>query len=148
MDQYAFILGMITAFSECVAGGCKRMALSPPLTPALFARVSPEACDIIEKHGLIHYHERNEELPEDKRFEWLIIAARQEYRDRFERKASPLRAGLDAALDDSIRFELEDSLRNYYLSFSLDSVERYTRKMAVSASTPRQRMKAKARYSA
>jgi len=78
MDQYAFILGMITAFSECVAGGCKRMALSPPLTPALFARVSPEACDIIEKHGLIHYHERNEELPEDKRFEWLIIAARQE----------------------------------------------------------------------
>ena len=71
-----------------------------------------------------------------------IIAARQEYRDLFERKASPLRAGLDAALDDSIRFELEDSLRNYYLSFSLDSVERYTRKMAVSASTPRQRMKA------
>ena len=71
-----------------------------------------------------------------------IIAARQEYRDLFEQKASPLRAGLDAALDDSIRFELEDSLRNYYLSFSLDSVERYTRKMAVSASTPRQRMKA------
>ena len=33
MDKRSFVLGMITAFSECVAGGCKRLALSPPLTP-------------------------------------------------------------------------------------------------------------------
>ena len=31
IDRYSFILGMITAFCECVAGGCKRLALSPPL---------------------------------------------------------------------------------------------------------------------
>lgn len=26
-DKRSFIMGMITAFSECVAGGCKRLAL-------------------------------------------------------------------------------------------------------------------------
>ena len=31
-DKRSFILGMITAFSECVVGGCKRLALSPPMT--------------------------------------------------------------------------------------------------------------------
>ena len=31
LDKRSFILGMVTAFSECVAGGCKRLALSPPL---------------------------------------------------------------------------------------------------------------------
>ena len=34
MDKRSFILGMITAFCECVAGGCKRMALSPPFRQA------------------------------------------------------------------------------------------------------------------
>ena len=38
-DKGSFILGMIVAFSECVAGGCKRMALSPPLSRADFEAV-------------------------------------------------------------------------------------------------------------
>ena len=80
MDKRSFILGMITAFSECVAGGCKRLALSPPLTEAAFLRVRGE---IIEKHGLLHYHERNPELPEGGRFEWLLIAARQQTIDDY-----------------------------------------------------------------
>ena len=82
-DKRSFILGMVTAFSECVAGGCKRLALSPPLTPEDFRLVAQEANALIERHGLLHYHERNLDQPEDARFEWILIAARQETIDRY-----------------------------------------------------------------
>lgn len=78
MDKRSFILGMVTAFCECVAGGCKRLALSPPLSRADYETVAAEAYDIIEKHGLIHYHETNADQPEDRRFEWILIAGKQE----------------------------------------------------------------------
>ncbi len=80
-----FILGMITAFSECVAGGCKRLALSPPLSPADYAEVEAEACRLVEKHGLVHLHETNPELAEGERWEWLLIAARRETLDEYRR---------------------------------------------------------------
>jgi len=83
IDRYSFILGMITAFSECVAAGCKRMALSPPLYAGDHGAVAKAAAEIIEKHGLIHYHELNEDLPESQRFEWIVIAARQDTIDRY-----------------------------------------------------------------
>lgn len=77
-DKRSFILGMITAFCECVAGGCKRLALSPPLRPADFDDIRDEAYYLIEKHGLIHFHEPNVDMPEDQRFEWILIAAKDE----------------------------------------------------------------------
>lgn len=78
-----FILGMITAFSECVAGGCKRLALSPPLKPEEYEEIAAEACPLIERHGLLHWHETNPELPEGERWEWLLIAARRETLDDY-----------------------------------------------------------------
>ncbi|MBQ7519422.1 MAG: hypothetical protein IJU12_03815 [Clostridia bacterium] len=84
-DQNSYILGMITAFCECVAGGCKRMALSPPLTCKAFFDVREEAYQCIERHGLIHYHEKNADLPEAERFHWIVIAARQETLDEYQR---------------------------------------------------------------
>ena len=78
LDKESFILGMITAFSECVAGGCKRLALSPPLTHADYEMVKDDACEIIEKHGLRHYHELNQDRPAEGRFEWIVIAGKQE----------------------------------------------------------------------
>ena len=96
MDKRSFILGMVTAFCECVAGGCKRLALSPPLTREDFAMVGEEACEIIEKHGLIHYHEHSRDLPEEERFEWILIALRQDIIDRYlalrEKGFSPARS--------------------------------------------------------
>ena len=82
-EKRAFILGMVTAFSECVAGGCKRLALSPPLMPEEYAQIAPEACLLVERHGLIHHHETNPELPEGERWEWLLIAARQSTIDEY-----------------------------------------------------------------
>lgn len=87
-DQNSYILGMITAFCECVAGGCKRMALSPPLTGKAFFAVRGEAYRCIERHGLIHYHEKNPDLPEEERFHWIVIAARQETVDEYQRLRS------------------------------------------------------------
>ena len=83
MDKRSFILGMVTAFSECVAGGCKRLALSPPLTRDDYRMVAEEACNIIEKHGLVYYHEENLDQPEDVRFEWILIAGKQETIERY-----------------------------------------------------------------
>ena len=94
LDKRSFILGMITAFSECVAGGCKRLALSPPLTPEDCRTIAAEAYEIIEKHGLLHYHEQNLDKPESARFEWILIAGKQETIDRYlelrQQKNSPM----------------------------------------------------------
>ena len=83
LDKRSYILGMITAFSECVAGGCKRLALSPPLTKEDYARIADEAYLIIEKHGLLHYHERNLDQPESRRFDWILIAGKQRTIDQY-----------------------------------------------------------------
>lgn len=83
LDKKSFILGMITAFSECVAGGCKRLALSPPLTQEEYAQIVDEANLIIEKHGLLHYHERNLDQPESRRFDWILIAGKQRTIDQY-----------------------------------------------------------------
>ena len=94
LDKRSFILGMVTAFSECVAGGCKRLALSPPLTHEDYEMVKDDACEIIEKHGLVHLHEKNEDLPLEERFEWILIASRKETLEQY----SALRAdGLSPA---------------------------------------------------
>ena len=84
-DQRSFILGMVTAFCECVAGGCKRMALSPPMTDEAWDMASWEATDLVRKHGLVCFHEENKDMPEENRFHWLVIAARQETLDEYLR---------------------------------------------------------------
>ena len=96
LDKRSFILGMVTAFCECVAGGCKRLALSPPLNQADYETVAGEACDIIEKHGLMHYLEENADQPEDIRFKWILIAGKQQtidlYLDLRRKGFSPMKS--------------------------------------------------------
>lgn len=92
-DQRSFILGMITAFCECVAAGCKDLALSPPLSHEVYEAIHEEAEQLIERHGLISLHEENLDLPEKNRFEWILIASQEEifrkYRDLRSRGLSP-----------------------------------------------------------
>ena len=83
MDKRSFVLGMITAFSECVAGGCKKLALSPPLSRQDYHCFASEAEEIIDRHGLIHYHERNLDQPEERRVEWILMARREETIDQY-----------------------------------------------------------------
>ena len=94
-DQRSFILGMITAFCECVAGGCKCLALSPPMEASVFASVESEANAIIEKHGLLHFHERNLDVSPDLRIDWILIAGKQETIDEYlelRKLYSPIRS--------------------------------------------------------
>ena len=107
---------MITAFCECVAGGCKRLAFSPPMTGTDYDLVCAEACDIIEKHGLIHYHESNPDRPEASRVEWILIAARQETIDRYlqlrSRGISPM-VSLEP-FSDLLSYNREESVHTGY----------------------------------
>ena len=115
-DKRSFILGMITAFSECVAAGCKRLALSPPLTRDDYASVAEEANTIIEKQGLLHYHELNLDQPEEKRFEWILIAGKQETIDQYlnlhERGFSPIDSL--APFSDLLSYKPEESIHTGY----------------------------------
>ena len=85
LNKESFILGMVTAFCECVAGGCKQLALSPPLTREDYTSIAQVAEKIIEKHGLLHYHEENLDLPEAERVDWILIAAREETFEQYRR---------------------------------------------------------------
>ena len=85
-DKTSFALGMVTAFCECVAGGCKRLALSPPLAPEECDAIEDAAKEIINRHGLVHARERNPELPEGERWEWILIARRREVLEEYRRR--------------------------------------------------------------
>ena len=116
MDKYSFILGMITAFCECVAGGCKRLALSPPLKHEDYEAVSSQVYQIIEKHGLLHYHETNPDLPQNLRFEWILIAGKQDTIDRY---LSLRRQGLSPAVSlgpfsDLLSYDPAESIHTGY----------------------------------
>ena len=78
MEKKSFILGMVTAFCECVAAGCKDLALSPPLTASDYHEVHMDAEVLTKKHGLIAYHKKNEDLPSAERFEWIVITRNTE----------------------------------------------------------------------
>ena len=107
LDKRSFTLGMITAFSECVAGGCKRLALSPPLSHEDYEMIAAEAGALIEKHGLKHFHEENADRPG---FEWILIAGKQETLDQY---AALRRAG----------FSPVDSLEPFYDLLSYQPAE-------------------------
>ena len=55
VEARSFFLGMIYAFIEVVASGCKRLALSPPMTAEELREVSDSALAIAEEYGVLTY---------------------------------------------------------------------------------------------
>ena len=53
VETRSFHLGMIYAFIEVVASGCKRLALSPPMTAEELAEVSDSALAIADEYGVL-----------------------------------------------------------------------------------------------
>jgi len=51
LDARSFGLGMIYAFTEAVASGCKPLALSPPLEPTDLPEFLPAAAAIASEYG-------------------------------------------------------------------------------------------------
>ena len=69
IDPASYALGIIAAFSEVVAAGVKRLALSEPATPGMMRALLPEARRIAERHGvLLHLEDdliKTDLFPED-----------------------------------------------------------------------------------
>ena len=61
------MLGMITAFAECLAGEAKKLAFSPPFYPEDYKSLRKEAEQICREQGVLIWYEENAELPADKR---------------------------------------------------------------------------------
>ncbi|MGD9346416.1 MAG: hypothetical protein PVH84_11165 [Candidatus Aminicenantes bacterium] len=59
MDSRSYQLGVIAAFSEIVAAGVKKLALSAPLTPEEMAGLLPESKRIAEENGVLLYLEKD-----------------------------------------------------------------------------------------
>jgi len=73
IDRKSFMLGMITAFAECLAGEAKKLAFSPPFYPADYKSLREEAERICQEQGVFLWHEKNADLPAKKRLHWLVL---------------------------------------------------------------------------
>ena len=73
IDRISFILGMMTAFGECVAGEVKRIAFSPPFYEADREKLIEEAERIAKEQNVFLFFEENLDLPIEKRVYWWVI---------------------------------------------------------------------------
>jgi len=73
IERKSFMLGMITAFAECLAGEAKKLAFSPPFYPADYKSLREEAERICQEQGIFLWHEKNADLPAKKRLHWLVL---------------------------------------------------------------------------
>ncbi len=73
IDRKSYILGMITAFAECVTNECKMIALSPPFYPEDYDPVVSAAEKIANDQGILLWYEENLDLPESRRLNWFVL---------------------------------------------------------------------------
>ena len=73
IDRKSFILGMITAFAECVANECKKAAFSPPFYPQDYKTLLPETRRIAKDNGVFLRYEKNPDIPRKTRLNWFVI---------------------------------------------------------------------------
>ena len=85
IDRKPFILGMITAFAECLAYECKKAAFSPPFLPEDYETVHHEAEKIAREQGIYLWYEENEDIPAEKRVNWFVMYKYSEVLDEYKR---------------------------------------------------------------
>ena len=88
IDRKSYILGMMTAFAECVANECKKLALSPPFYPEDHHRVVSEAEKMAEDQGICLWFEENLDIPLDQRLNWFVLYKFPELLDQYRRLRS------------------------------------------------------------
>jgi hypothetical protein len=84
IDRRSFILGMITAFAECIANECKKIALSPPFYPEDYDRVLPEAEKIAKEQSIHLWYDKNLDIPETIRLNWFVLYKFSEVLDEYK----------------------------------------------------------------
>ena len=84
IDRISFILGMMTAFAECIANECKKIAFSPPFYPKDHDSVLPEAKIITREQGIYLWYEENLDIPEEARLNWFVLYKFPEVLDAYK----------------------------------------------------------------
>jgi hypothetical protein len=85
IDRRSFILGMITAFAECIANECKKIALSPPFYPQDYDILLAEAEKIAREQGIYLWYDKNLDIPETIRLNWFVLYKFPEVLDEYKR---------------------------------------------------------------
>lgn len=73
IDRRSYILGMLTAFAECIAYECKKTAFSPPFYPRDHDMLVSEAERIAKEQGIFLWYEQNRDIPQNKRLNWFVM---------------------------------------------------------------------------
>lgn len=94
IDRKSFILGMVTAFAECVANECKKAALSPPFYPEDYETVLQEVESIAKDQGIFLWYEENPDISANVRLNWFVLykypEVLEEYQDLRKRGFNPV----------------------------------------------------------
>jgi hypothetical protein len=106
IDRRSYILGMNTAFAECVANESKKLALSPPFYPADYDAVINETTIIAEEQGIFLWVEKNLDIPEKHRLNWFVLYKFPEVLDEYRRIR-------DAGFNPAWNFEKFSDLLSY-----------------------------------
>jgi hypothetical protein len=77
------MLGMMTAFGECVAGEAKKCAFSPPFYPDDYYMLKTEAERIADELNISIWLEENSEIKEENRVMWWVMYKFQEIVDEY-----------------------------------------------------------------
>lgn len=85
MERRSFILGMMTAFAECLAAECKKTAFSPPFAPEDYEEIREEAERIAEEQGIYLWYEHNPDLPAEERVHWFVMYKFPEVLEEYRR---------------------------------------------------------------
>src|SRR3990172_8651296 len=83
IDRKSFMLGMMTAFGECVAGEAKKCAFSPPFYPGDYEMLKSEDERIADELSISIWLEENEEIREENRVMWWVMYKFQEVLDEY-----------------------------------------------------------------
>jgi hypothetical protein len=103
IDRKSFMLGMMTAFGECVAAEAKKCAFSPPFYPEDYFILKSEAERIAEELSIQIWLEENTEISEEHRVMWWVMYKFDEILDEYQ----GLRAkGLNPAYEFDRFFDL------------------------------------------
>lgn len=73
IDRISYMLGMITAFGECVAAEAKPCAFSPPFYPDDYDDLKEPAEQIMREMGLHFQLEENREIDAQNRVLWWVM---------------------------------------------------------------------------
>ena len=83
IDRKSFMLGMMTAFGECIAGEAKKCAFSPPFYPEDYGVLKTEAERIADELSICKKKKKNEEIREENRVIWWVMYKFQEILDEY-----------------------------------------------------------------